>query len=76
MATGWTPPAKGTHVFVVLRHDSHVKDVSESIVGTRAFLSLKSAQEDATRLNALNADKEATYFVVVARLQIGNEARS
>jgi hypothetical protein len=76
MAAGWTPPAKGTQLFVVLRYDRYVDDVTQSIVGTRAFLTRESAQTDAARLNALNADKESRYFVVVARLQSDEDSKA
>jgi hypothetical protein len=65
----WKARAKGRQVHVVLRRDHDVDDLVEAIVGTKAFVSRDEAEAEATRLNVLNEDKRATYFVVVARLQ-------
>jgi hypothetical protein len=65
----WASPARGRHVYVVLRYDSYIADPVEAIIGTKAYLALAAAQAEADRLNALNADKGARYFVRVARLR-------
>jgi hypothetical protein len=65
----WRAPTTGRHVHVVLRRDIDVHDLVDAIVGTKAFVTRDEAEAEATRLNALNANKRATYFVVVARLQ-------
>jgi hypothetical protein len=68
----WAEPSKGRHVFVVLRRDDHIDDPIESIVGTKAFGDLGQAEAEAARLNEVNGEKGARYFVVVARLQGGS----
>ena len=55
-------------MFAVLRRDASVSDPVQAITGTKAYLALDEARAEADRLNALNADKGATYFVVVVRL--------
>ena len=63
----WTPPARGTHIFVVLRRDDYVDDPLDAVTATKAFPSLEAAQAEADRLNDLNAAKGARYFVRIAR---------
>ena len=74
MTADWATPSKGRHVFVVLRHDDHVSDPVQAVMGTMAFTTLDRAEAEAERLNGLNADKGARYFVVVVRLQDDPEA--
>jgi len=70
MDSDWSPPLKGQHLFVVLRHDDYVTDPVVAITGTKAYRARDTAEAEATRLNALNADKGARYFVRVVRLHV------
>jgi len=72
MTSNWTKPANGRHIFVVLRFDDYVQDPIQAITGTKAFESQELADAEAARLNELNADKRARYFVRLARLQAGS----
>ena len=69
MASNWSPPAQGRHLFVVLRHDDHVADRLQAISGTMAYVERHRAEAEAARLNDLNGAKGAKYFVCVVRLQ-------
>jgi hypothetical protein len=69
MSAHWAKPGRGRHIFVLLRHDEFVDDPIESITGTKAYDSEERAQSEADRLNAINGDKRARYFVRLARLQ-------
>jgi hypothetical protein len=63
----WTKPAKGVHVFVVLRHDDFIGDPVDAIMGTKGYSTLERAEAEADRLNGINTDKGCRYFVRVAR---------
>jgi hypothetical protein len=67
----WTKPRAGTHVYAVLRHDSYIADPVQAIVGTTGWTNLEQARDEADRMNGLNGDKKATYFVVVVRIREG-----
>lgn len=74
---GWGQPRRGRHVYVVLRWVDHGRPTDlESLTATKAFETLDEANAEATRLNALNADKGARYFVRVARLQTASDIRA
>jgi hypothetical protein len=43
----------------------------DAITGTKAYRARDTAETEAARLNGLNADKGARYFVRVVRLDVG-----
>lgn len=69
MTSNWAKPAKGKHIFVVLRRDDFIDDAIESITGTKAFVSRERAQVEVDRMNAVIGGKGARYFVRLVRLQ-------
>lgn len=69
MSADGVKPGRGRHVFVVLRRDDFIDDPVDVITGTKAFGSQEHAQAEADRLNLVNRDKGARYFVRMARLQ-------
>jgi hypothetical protein len=60
--------SEGRSCFVVLRLDDFIGDPLDAITGTKGYSTLERAQAEADRLNRLNEDKGARYFVRVARL--------
>jgi hypothetical protein len=66
-------PGTSGQVFVVLRFDPAPAraefDVEAQVVGTKAYVSVTDADAEADRLNRLNGPKDATYFVIMARLK-------
>ena len=67
----WTPNAKYSHVFVVIRlddfHDADAALESRFHVN-KVLLTEEAAEREAARLNAVNSDKDCRYVVHVARL--------
>ncbi len=69
MTSDWAKPRTGKHAFVILRRDAFVDDPVDAITGTKGYLTREAAEAEADRLNALNTDKGAHYFVRLVRLQ-------
>lgn len=65
------PNAKYRHVFAVIRLDDFraaTAPLEDSFSATKVFLTEEAAEQEASRLNALNSDKDCRYVIQVTRL--------
>jgi hypothetical protein len=69
MTSDWAKPRTGEHIFVILRRDAFVDDPLDAITGTKGYHTQEAAEAEADRLNAMNTDMDARYFVRLVRLQ-------
>lgn len=62
--------SKFLHVYPILRIDLPFNETSpgNSIAVPKVFTSLKVAEQEAERLNALNGNKGSVYVVIASRL--------
>ena len=63
------PHSKFQHVYVVLRFDFPLdtNEPSNAVSAVKVFASRERADEEATRLNRLNQDKQCWYEVQISR---------
>ncbi len=71
MAGEHKPNAKYPHVFAVVRLDDYQSanaTLQDRVSVTKVCLSEEAAEQEVSRLNALNSDKDCRYIVQITRL--------
>ena len=69
------PNSRYDHVYAVARFDTYVDPLTEphmAFTVTKVVWTEEFADAEVRRLNALNNDKGAVYFVILTRLERGN----